>query len=272
MPQLERTRLRVQRQRPVLVRQPRRAAHRLLPGARARGNAGVEPDPDERPPVVGRRWRRGRRRTVHTRRAPRLVGEQPRVHRRDARRRRDRRVQRLRRRRPRSQRHLAAGVRHAGRVGPPGRRRLRRRRAVARVHRIVLGRRVDRRRAVVGRRLRSRRPAGNAARPQPRRRRAGPARRRGPPPAGRRLRPRLTARRAPDDRSRRRAHRRPRWDGFRGRDQRRRFRRQRHDDRNGGRTRRADRGIPLIDNSRLSREQRHELHLQCRVHGRRPGR
>ncbi len=39
-----------------------------------------------------------------------------------------------------------------------------------------------------------------------------------------------------------------------------------------GRTRRADRRIALADDARLSSEQRHELHLRRRVHGRRPRR
>ena len=183
MPQLERSDFVFNANDPFWFVNPDELLTRLLPGTRARADAGLEPDADERPPAVGRRRRRRSRRSVHARGAPRLVGEQPRLHRRDARRRGGRRVQRLRRARPRSERHLAAGVRHVGRVGPPCRRRLGRRRAVARVHRVVLGRRADRRRAVVGRRLRSRRPARYAERPQPRRRRARPDRGGGPAPA-----------------------------------------------------------------------------------------
>ena len=73
--------------------------------------------------------------------------------------------------------------------------------AVARVHRHIFGRRADRRRAAVGRRLRSRRPARDTERAQPRRRGADSDRGCSPAPARRRLRPRLATRRPPDGRS-----------------------------------------------------------------------
>ncbi len=108
-------RLRVQRQRPVLVQQPRRAAARVVTGARQLRHTGHAAHAHERDPAHRRQRRCGPGRAVLTDRDARLVGRQPSAHRRVAAQRRGRSL-------PAPGRsgwgRRAGDLRGAGRLGP----------------------------------------------------------------------------------------------------------------------------------------------------------